>query len=339
MDDDGRAAGTGGGGPAADAARAAARAGVEIRAVGEVTGLRAVASLFAAVWAAPQMPPMPHDLMRSLAHAGGCVHAAFRGGQLTGASVAVFGPPDGRSCYSLITGVAPGTEGRGTGLALKLAQRAWALAAGAATMVWTFDPLLRRNARFNLALLGARVTEYLPDFYGEISDGVNDPETDRLAVSWDLRAPLPAGASPARTTPAGTGLASGTPWPSILGAGPAGEPVPGGAAPGGSEPGGAAPGGAAPGGAAPGGAAPGGAAPGGAAPGGATPGPAAPARIRCAIPPDIMAARRTDPGLARAWRLAVREHLGGALASGYQVTGYAEPGWYLLERPGAEDPR
>lgn len=29
-------------------------------------------------------------------------------------------------------------------------------------------------------------TEYLADFYGEIADGVNDPETDRLPTTWDL---------------------------------------------------------------------------------------------------------------------------------------------------------
>ena len=296
MDDDGRAVSNGGGGPTAEAAGAAARAGVAVRAVSDVAGLRAVAGLFALVWDAPQVPPMPHDLMRSLAHAGGCVHAAFAGGRLTGASVAVFGPPAARSCYSLITGVAPGSEGRGTGLALKLAQREWALAAGATTMTWTFDPLLRRNARFNLALLGARVVEYLPDFYGEISDGINDPETDRLAVTWDLAAPLPAGIQPA-----GPGPASGALGPAVLFAGPAGEPVPGPAAPGDTAPGSAAPG-----------------------------------RVCCAIPPDITAARRTDPDLARQWRLAVRERLGGALASGYQVTGYADPGWYLLDRPNGQ---
>ena len=301
MDDDGRAASTGDGGPAAEAAGAAARAGVEVRAVSDVAGLHAVAALLAVIWDTPQVPPMPHDLMRSLAHAGGCVHAAYRGGQLTGASVAVFGTPASRSCYSLITGVAPGAEGRGTGLALKLAQREWALAAGAITMTWTFDPLLRRNARFNLARLGARVTEYLPDFYGEISDGINDPETDRLAVAWDLAAPLPASTQPASAQtagprPPGAAPDSGAARPAVLSAGPAGEPVPGGAAP----------------------------------------GPAAPDRFRCAVPADIMAARRAAPGLARQWRLAVREHLGGAMASGYQVTGYAEPGWYLLDRPGEQ---
>lgn len=54
-------------------------------------------------------------------------------------------------------------------------------------MRWTFDPLVRRNARFNLVKLGAVGSEYLVDFYGPMSDGVNDgDESDRLTVVWDL---------------------------------------------------------------------------------------------------------------------------------------------------------
>jgi predicted GNAT superfamily acetyltransferase len=149
------------------------------------------------------------------------VHVAFREGQLVGASVAVFGAPASASCYSLIAGVSPDTESRGVGLALKLTQRAWALRAGVVRMNWTFDPLLRRNARFNISRLGAVGTEYLVNFYGEIADGVNDPETDRLTVSWDLRAALPASADPL-----GSQLPSEEDMPpAILAAGPAGEPV------------------------------------------------------------------------------------------------------------------
>jgi predicted GNAT superfamily acetyltransferase len=275
-----------------DAAGAAARAGVVVRAVDSVAGLRGVSDLFSRVWDAPLVPPMPHDIMRSLGHAGGLVHGAFREGQLVGASVAVFGPPAGASCYSLIAGVSPEAASRGVGLALKLAQRAWALRAGAVWMRWTFDPLLRRNARFNISRLGAVGTEYVVDFYGEIADGVNDPETDRLAVSWDLRAALPGSAAPADFP--GPRVPAGQDGPgAILVAGPAGEPVAG------------------------------------TAPGGAGSGPGG---LRCWIPDDVLAIRRTDPGLARRWRLAVREALGGAIGDGYRVTALMEPGWYVLEK-------
>lgn len=275
-----------------DAAGAATWAGVTVRAVNSVVELRGVADLFSRIWSVPLVPPMPHDIMRSLAHAGGRVHGAFREGQLVGASVAVFGSPASTSCYSLIAGVSPEAASRGVGLALKLAQRVWAVRAGVVWMSWTFDPLLWRNARFNISRLGAVGTEYLVDFYGEIADGVNDPETDRLAVSWDLRAALPG--STASADLLGPRVPSGEDVPhAILAADPAGEPVAG------------------------------------TVPGAGSSGPG---RLRCWIPDGILSIRETDPGLARRWRLAVREALGGAIGDGYQVTGLMEPGWYVLEK-------
>jgi len=275
-----------------DAAAAAARASVAMGELDTVAGLRAAADLFARIWEIPTVPPMPHDVLRSLVHAGGRVDAAFRDGHLVGAAVAVFSAPADAACYSLIAGVSPGTESRGIGLALKLAQRAWALRAGVSRMVWTFDPLLRRNAWFNIARLGAVGTEYLVDFYGEITDGVNDPETDRLAVTWNLEPPLPASAAPAGV-PGSPGPAGQSEPPAILVTGPGDEPV-------------------------------------------AETVPGASARLRCWIPGDIIAVRRTDPGLARRWRLAARQALGGAMAGGYQVTGVTGPGWYVLEKAQGE---
>ena len=59
-------------------------------------------------------------------------------------------------------------------------------------MTWTFDPLVRRNAWFNIARLGARPAEYLVDFYGPMTDAINagDP-SDRLLMVWEVEAPLP----------------------------------------------------------------------------------------------------------------------------------------------------
>ena len=207
-----------------DAAAAAARASVVMGELETVEGLRGAADLFARIWEIPSVPPMPHDVLRSLVHAGGRVDAAFRDGHLVGAAVVVFSAPATAACYSLIAGVSPEAESRGIGLALKLAQRAWALRAGATRMIWTFDPLLRRNARFNMGRLGAVGTEYLVDFYGEITDGVNDPETDRLAVTWNLLAPLPV--LTARSgLPGSHGSAAEDESPAILASGLGGEPA------------------------------------------------------------------------------------------------------------------
>ncbi|QTD98825.1 chorismate synthase [Streptomyces cyanogenus] len=158
-------------------------AGTTIRTVHDVAGLAAVADHFSDVWQTPRTaPPYPAEVLHSLVHAGGAVHAVYTGGRLAGAAVAVLGPE--HSTYSLVAAAE-----RGLGPALKLAQRDWARALGARTMRWTFDPLVGRNARFNLVKLGAVGTEYLVDFYGPMTDGVNDgDESDRLTVTWDLAA-------------------------------------------------------------------------------------------------------------------------------------------------------
>ncbi|MEU8968723.1 chorismate synthase [Streptomyces monashensis] len=159
-------------------------AGPTIRTVRDVVGLAAVADHFSDVWRTPRTaPPYPAEVLHSLVHAGGAVHAAHDGRRLAGASVAVPGAE--RDTYSLVA-----AADRGLGHALKRAQREWALGLGARTMRWTFDPLVGRNARFNLAKLGAVGTEYLVDFYGPMADGVNDgDESDRLTVTWELEAP------------------------------------------------------------------------------------------------------------------------------------------------------
>src|SRR5207248_10094383 len=108
---------------------------------------------------------------------------------LIAASVAFLGLDDhGMShLHSHITGVDPTGQSAGVGYALKQHQRAWALARGIPTVRWTFDPLVRRNAYFNLHKLGASARDYLPDFYGAMDDGVNTGDTtDRLYISWEL---------------------------------------------------------------------------------------------------------------------------------------------------------
>jgi predicted GNAT superfamily acetyltransferase len=184
------------------AAEVAERAGVRIAPVEDVAGIVEAEQFLAGVWRTPKdHPPLPADVMRSLCHAGGSVLAARAGAELVGAAVAVFEPPATRAVYSLVAGA--GTSDRGIGLALKQAQRAWALERGATAMTWTFDPLIGRNARFNLVKLGARAVDYVVDFYGPMDDGINaGDETDRLTIRWDLLADPPsgdaAGAEPAR---------------------------------------------------------------------------------------------------------------------------------------------
>ncbi len=53
------------------------------------------------------------------------------------------------------------------------------------------------------------------------------------------------------------------------------------------------------------------------------------------IPPDIEALRHRDRAAALRWRHALRDVLGPALAGDrLRVTGFAKPGWYVLEPAG-----
>jgi predicted GNAT superfamily acetyltransferase len=184
------------------AARAAASAGVRVELAADVPGLRQAAEFFASVWLTPDgRPPLGVDILRSLVHAGGAVHIARHGDGVAGACAAIFRPPAERGVYSVIA--AAGSSDRGVGFALKQAQRAWALERGATSMRWTFDPLVSRNARFNLVKLGAVAIGYAVDFYGPLDDGIDaGDETDRLTVEWALACP------PAATAAHGPDLAT-----------------------------------------------------------------------------------------------------------------------------------
>lgn len=171
--------------------RAARAAGVAVRELTTIDELAAVCRLFQDIWRPPLGSPLATpELLRALTKAGNYLAGAFDGERLVGACVGFFGAPAAGTMHSHIAGVEAAMAGRSVGFALKLHQRAWALRRGVGTIAWTFDPLVARNAYFNLAKLGATAEEYLPDFYGGMADAVNGgDETDRLLVHWDLGAP------------------------------------------------------------------------------------------------------------------------------------------------------
>ncbi|WP_217996868.1 GNAT family N-acetyltransferase [Nocardioides jensenii] len=122
-----------------------------------------------------------------MAHAGNYVAGAYAGKRLVAGSVGFFGAPADRSLHSHITGVAERARGRNVGYALKIHQRAWALSLGVDRVTWTFDPVIRRNAHFNLVKLGANPSEYFVNFYGDSDDVINAGQgSDRLLATWEL---------------------------------------------------------------------------------------------------------------------------------------------------------
>jgi predicted GNAT superfamily acetyltransferase len=214
---------------AVQAADAAARsASVSVRELTDLAELDGVVDLFSSIWGRVENPPVTIELLRAFTKAGNYVGGAFDDGRLVGACVGFFHAPAEDALHSHIAGVAPGATGRSIGFALKLHQRAWALLRGVSEIAWTFDPLVSRNAYFNLVKLAAQPVEYLPNFYGPMRDTINGTDdSDRLLVKWRLRDPavVVASAGGSATAVAADELAAGALV--ALAAAADGTPVPG----------------------------------------------------------------------------------------------------------------
>lgn len=161
--------------------------GLEIRPLASLEDARAASALFDRIWRERRIMGAP--LLRAMASHGGQVLGAFEGGEMVGAQAGLVGIVDGAPVlHSHITGVAEEVQGRGVGFALKVAQREWCLEHGIDRVTWTFDPMIARNARFNLVKLGAVADRFHRDYYGEMSDAFNvGDRSDRLEVVWELR--------------------------------------------------------------------------------------------------------------------------------------------------------
>jgi predicted GNAT superfamily acetyltransferase len=249
-----------------------------------------VAELFAVVWGRPGEHPINSDVLKALAHSGNYVSGGYVDRRLVGGLVGWFGgvPPRELHMHSHILGVLSGSAARGVGFDLKQHQRRWCLARDVKAMEWTTDPLVRRNAYFNLTKLGAQAPEYLVNVYGEMSDTINaGEESDRLLIRWRLD-----------STSVEAAASGHAPEPNVeelkrngaevgLSVGHAGDPVES----------------------------------------------TSSARVLlCQVPDDIVALRRSDPALARAWRMTQRKTFTDAMATGYEVTGATRSGWYVLEK-------
>lgn len=168
--------------------------GLEIRTLDSAAEMSAVVTVFQQVWGSVT-PLVGVEVLRGIAHSGGYVAGAFDSGNIVGASFGFLARHAGcHALHSHVTGILPGVQHSGVGRAMKNHQRSWAADHDLEWVTWTFDPLVRRNAWFNIEVLHAGVAEYLVDFYGPMTDAVNrQDETDRLLVAWptDGRA-LPA---------------------------------------------------------------------------------------------------------------------------------------------------
>lgn len=164
--------------------------GVRVEVADQPDSMAAARAVFDQVWPG-EGTQVTSNLLRALVHAGGYCSVVIDedNERVVGAALA-FPARDtslagGVYLHSHMAAVVEGMRDRGIGAAIKQHQRAWAIEQGIPVISWTFDPLVRRNAHFNVNRLGVEVRAYHPDFYGVMTDAINAGDrTDRLVAWW-----------------------------------------------------------------------------------------------------------------------------------------------------------
>jgi predicted GNAT superfamily acetyltransferase len=160
-----------------------------IRPLKTLDEFHAAEELQRAAWGSADIDIAPLHVMLTIAKNGGVVLGAFAADQLIGCLFGFIGASDQFTTKLKHTshqmGVLPEWQSRGVGYALKLAQREAVLKQGLRLITWTYDPLESKNARLNIAKLGAVCNTYIRDQYGELRDDLNlGLATDRFQVDW-----------------------------------------------------------------------------------------------------------------------------------------------------------
>ena len=152
--------------------------------------------LFDAIWPIPGGGrEIPENLMQAFVHNGSYFVGAFSGNEILGATFGFIGINGGTHLHSHMAAVVPQSRELGVGAMMKNHQYGWARERKIPFVSWTFDPLVRRNARFNISKLGVEISDYFQDFYGPMTDLVNAGDhSDRLMVKWNIldNAPQPS---------------------------------------------------------------------------------------------------------------------------------------------------
>ena len=172
-------------------------AGVALRPLRTPEDADHLLGVLAVTWGGQELA---REMVVALGESGNVCWGAFDGDRILGYVLGWAGvDEEGLHVHSHMLATLPPARGRGIGAALKFAQRAQALEQGIDVVRWTFDPMVTRNAIFNLNRLGTTADRFHRAFYGEMGDEMNRGErSDRLVARWDLaREPGP------RVAPAG----------------------------------------------------------------------------------------------------------------------------------------
>ena len=168
---------------------------IAYRILHDVDELEKIVSLELTVWGLKPRNAVPSAILHVVALNGGLVLGAYEGARPVGMAICMPAKRgDDVFLWSHMTGVRVQYQRQGIGLELKRFQRRWALDNGYRSIGWTFDPLQRGNAWFNLHLLGAdaamSASDYHVNFYGKMDDEINrGMPSDRIEVRWWLDQP------------------------------------------------------------------------------------------------------------------------------------------------------
>lgn len=156
--------------------------------------MHAAVELQRQVWGNNELDMVPLHLLMTVAHNGGVLLGAWEGRELVGFVFGFLGTDQEnprrtaaanlKHCSHML-GVIPEYRDRGIGYQLKVAQREHVMQQGVRLITWTYDPLESRNAHLNIARLGGICRTYLREVYGDMNDVLNAGlPSDRFQVEW-----------------------------------------------------------------------------------------------------------------------------------------------------------
>lgn len=166
--------------------------GIDVRRVRTHEEFVECVKLECATWGENFSEKVPATIFKISQRLGGVTAGAFsEDGSLLGFVFGMTGVENGLIVHwSDMLAVRSNVQNHGIGRRLKEFQRDVVREIGATRMYWTYDPLVARNAHFNLNRLGVRVVEYVQNMYGADTGSAMHSGfgTDRFVVDWNIGA-------------------------------------------------------------------------------------------------------------------------------------------------------
>jgi predicted GNAT superfamily acetyltransferase len=165
---------------------------IEVRVLVTSKDQESARKIFDETWKIDLGTEITPNLLQAMVHSGSYLSGAFIDSKIVGAALAFPATNNELHLHSHMTAVLDQYRDQGVGYALKIDQWNWAKKQKYPYLSWTFDPLVRRNAKLNIVKLGVDISGYYPNFYGAMADLLNTgDESDRLMVLWSTEIEAP----------------------------------------------------------------------------------------------------------------------------------------------------